>query len=132
MSYCRYGEADAYIYQDIEGGLVCCGCNLRGSDSEFTFIATGPLEMLKHVFDHRMANDYIPESVDSRLIEELSEQDNSIYDKSSYYLAFVKFNGHPSSSPRYTMEKLESEDSLKEYLNSLTNFHSISIKYVGF
>lgn len=71
MSYCRFLEADAYIYDDIYYGLYCCGCSLKGS-----FIAEYDYDkMLAHIAEHRTVGDYIPEYVDEALIEDRDATD---------------------------------------------------------
>lgn len=83
MSYCRFSEADAYIYDDVSHGLYCCACSLMPTKtfySEFfkqditvneSFVAGYDYDlMLAHVAQHRAAGDYIPEDVDERLIFE--------------------------------------------------------------
>jgi len=84
MSYCRFIEADAYIYDDVYYGIICCACSLmplhESTPNKFfpetiminnNFIAEYDYDkMLNHVAEHRAAGDYIPEDVDERLIEE--------------------------------------------------------------
>lgn len=64
MSYCRFLEADAYIYEHVGGFIECCGCSLTdpedGEIFEF-FHANTAREMLTHMDEHRAAGDYIPE-----------------------------------------------------------------------
>jgi hypothetical protein len=69
MSYCRFGEADAYIYESFDNNWQCCGCSLSDNWSHATREA-----MLAHIAEHRDAGDYIPERVDERLREEIEEQ----------------------------------------------------------
>jgi hypothetical protein len=76
MSYCRFGEADAYIYYSAYDALVCMACSLMPiRDDELfpdTFIAeTDYQKMLDHIAEHRYIGDYIPFSVDERLKEEM-------------------------------------------------------------
>lgn len=83
MSYCRFLEADAYIYDDIRYGLYCCACLL--SPVEIVYSETFKMDMpsiegfvagydydkmLDHIAEHRNAGHYIPERVDERLIFE--------------------------------------------------------------
>ena len=83
MSYCRFIEADAYIYDDVYHGIICCACSLMPLQEadmsifgEFeryfinkNFIAGYDFnKMLAHVAEHRAAGDHIPEDVDERLI----------------------------------------------------------------
>lgn len=83
MSYCRFIESDAYIYDDVAYGLYCSVCSLmptRTFYSDFfkqeitvneSFAAGYDYDkMLAHVAEHRAAGDYIPEDVDERLIFE--------------------------------------------------------------
>lgn len=84
MSYCRFIESDAYIYDDSYYGLMCCVCSLMPMrmttpNSMFpdsfeindNFIAGYDYDkMLSHVKDHREAGNYIPIDVDERLIFE--------------------------------------------------------------
>lgn len=85
MSYCRFSEADAYIYDDIRLGIICCACslmpvgNLNGLPGENgsimwlpdNFVAGYDYDlMLAHIAEHREQGDYIPEDVDERLIFE--------------------------------------------------------------
>ena len=83
MSYCRFIEADVYIYDDVYHGLYCCACslsNVKMEHSEF-FGMEIPVydgfscgydydKMLAHVAEHREAGHYIPDHVDERLIFE--------------------------------------------------------------
>lgn len=85
MSYCRFIEADAYIYDDIKYGIICCACSLmevkemsNAIFGEFeryfinkNFIAGYDYDkMLAHISEHRAAEDFIPADVDERLIFE--------------------------------------------------------------
>ena len=85
MSYCRFIEADAYIYDDIYRGLICCACSLMPTEeADFSifgvdeplyinqnFVASYDYDkMLAHVAEHRAMGDYVPEDVDERLIFE--------------------------------------------------------------
>ncbi len=73
MSHCRFIEADAYIFDHCEHGLYCCGCSIEPRGE---FIG-GPSEdpesagrMLVHIAKHRANGDYIPASVDDRIMYE--------------------------------------------------------------
>jgi hypothetical protein len=83
MSYCRFVEADAYIFDHANFGLYCMGCSLMPLKTGYStffkeditfhedFIAGYDYDlMLAHVAEHRLAGDYIPENVDERLIFE--------------------------------------------------------------
>lgn len=83
MAYCRFSDADAYIYDDANYGLVCCACWIM-PDSEIetdlfgeyqryfineNFVAGNDYDkMLDHVAEHRAQDQYIPDHVDRRLI----------------------------------------------------------------
>ena len=69
MSYCRFGEADVYIYDDVRYGLICCVCHL--SDDERGYISgSNHLDMLIHIDKHRSIGDYIPIDGDERIRED--------------------------------------------------------------
>jgi hypothetical protein len=69
MSYCRFIEADTYIYDDVYYGLYCCACSL--GESLGGFVAGEDYDkMLAHIKDHRNAGDYVPEHVDEQLRKE--------------------------------------------------------------
>lgn len=82
MSYCRFGEADAYIFEHVNYGLYCMSCSLmplEEYDGPFfglevfhgSFMAKYDYDkMLDHIAKHRAAGDYIPEDVDETLIFE--------------------------------------------------------------
>lgn len=93
MSYCRFVEADAYIYLGANG-LECCGCwlapreklatpytDMFGIVHEYTRAYVPPFDtarqMLEHIADHRGAGHYIPESVDEALKEDYPDLDES-------------------------------------------------------
>ena len=80
MSYCRFIEADAYIYDDVRYGLYCMSCSLMPLKTEYStfferdFTFHEPFSagydydlMLEHVAAHRANGDHIPEDVDERL-----------------------------------------------------------------
>lgn len=82
MSYCRFSDADAYIFQSTRG-LDCCGCihaprtelkvpytDFFGLEHEFEYEPVYFLtaqEMLDHIAFHREQGDYIPEYADERI-----------------------------------------------------------------
>lgn len=69
MSYCRFLEADAYIYDDISYGILCCMCWMMPDANNF--VAGYDYDMmLNHIAEHRAAGDYIPTRVDEELIKE--------------------------------------------------------------
>ena len=88
MSYCRFSEADAYIYDDVRYGLYCCACSLRPYKMVYStflemempnfegFVAGYDYDaMLAHIAEHRINGDYVPEHVD----EELKFERNCIH-----------------------------------------------------
>lgn len=76
MSYCRFIEADAYIYDDVYYGIICCACSM-GVDGNFIAGYDYDL-MLEHIAQHREQNDFIPLDVDERLIFERDCEHNFI------------------------------------------------------
>jgi hypothetical protein len=85
VSYCRFGDSDAYIFEHVGGFWQCCACWLEvedGDDGEEFWksadFATKE-ELLEHIDKHRKAGHYIPEDVDERLRDEMENErhDNS-------------------------------------------------------
>ncbi len=70
MSYCRFSEADAYIFASGDK-IHCCWCMLDESGADF--VGTEE-EMLEHVAKHRAAGHDIPLDVDERLKQEIAER----------------------------------------------------------
>jgi len=69
VSYCRFLEADAYIYDDISYGILCCMCWMMPDASNF--VAGYDYDMMiNHIAEHRAAGDYVPTRVDEELIKE--------------------------------------------------------------
>jgi hypothetical protein len=58
MSYCRFGQADVYVYLDARGYLACCGCILG---DEWEFHSTDA--MVEHLNAHTAAGHDVPSSV---------------------------------------------------------------------
>ena len=93
MSYCRFGEADAYIYLGSQG-FECCGCimapkekyptpyvDMFGITWEEYSLPVGPFdtarEMLGHIAEHRAKGHDIPYYVDARIKEDYPDLDAS-------------------------------------------------------
>ena len=109
MSYCRFVAADAYIYDDIHDGIICCSCHLV-YDEELRYDSTLDVEwpvlknfvagydrqkMLNHIEDHRDAGDFIPFDVDLRLRKEIEHVDScpcNCADERGCYLIGAKTN----------------------------------------
>lgn len=84
MSYCRFGEADVYIYDDVYFGIICAGCHLMyDGEMQYSSVLDADLPVLKdfvagydrqkmldHIAEHRYVHDCIPFDVDERLIFE--------------------------------------------------------------
>ena len=83
MSYCRFSEADAYMFDHASFGLYCMACSLMPLKTEYSTFFKEDFtmhesfsagydydKMLAHVAEHRAAGDYIPDDVDERLIFE--------------------------------------------------------------
>jgi hypothetical protein len=94
MSYCRFGDADAYIYMTY-AGFDCCGCSMAtriarevpytdmlGFTHEFEYEPVGPFTtpraMLDHIEQHRAQGDHIPDDVDLQIMSEYPDSDASV------------------------------------------------------
>lgn len=75
MSYCRFSNADAYIFWacadcDLPSAVECCSCWLlpvKAHGFHESFRAASFTAMLDHVADHRAAGHSIPGYVDEEL-----------------------------------------------------------------
>lgn len=94
MSYCRFGDSDAYIFMTYNG-FDCCACSLAtrtalehpytdmlGFEHEFEYHPVGPFTtaraMLDHIAEHRAEGDNIPEDVDAQIMSEYPDPDESV------------------------------------------------------
>lgn len=77
MSYCRFGEADVYIFEHVGGFWQCCACALLAEEGAEEFASADFAtreELLEHIDKHRKAGHYVPEDVDERLKEEIANE----------------------------------------------------------
>lgn len=70
MSYCRFSEADVYIFEHVDGYFQCCACPLE-SEVFASFDCNTKQEMLEHIKEHRKVGHYVPEHVDETLEAEI-------------------------------------------------------------
>lgn len=94
MSYCRFGDSDAYIFMTYEG-FDCCGCIMAtrtarehpytdklGFTHEFEYEPVGPFTtpraILDHIAEHRAEGHEIPADVDVRIMAEYPDPDASV------------------------------------------------------
>jgi hypothetical protein len=61
MSYCRFIEADVYVFFNGKH-LECCACIIV-PEEEFSFRASSTGDMVKHLWQHQNKGDYVPEHV---------------------------------------------------------------------
>jgi hypothetical protein len=104
MSYCRFSDADIYLYDDVGGYINCCACSIAPKHNTL-FTTGGKLfgkkirpckyctgsgcdhcmmhgdthlftasEALEHVKAHRERGDNVPDYVDERLLEEQAKE----------------------------------------------------------
>lgn len=81
MSYCRFGDADIYLFHDCGGYIRCCGCSAVGgifSDSRDPTFFTRT-EAIDHINEHLSKGDYVPEDVIEDLKEEIKRVGNFVY-----------------------------------------------------
>lgn len=66
MSYCRFSEeSDVYVYPEVDGGVLCVGCDLRLAWRE---------DMIEHLLtQHRARGERVPESALDRLRREIED-----------------------------------------------------------
>ena len=126
MSYCRFLEADAYIFLS-SSGLECCGCimapkekyptpyvDMFGITWEERSLPVGPFdtarEMLDHIAEHRAKGHDIPDYVDERLKEDFPDLDASTAETEEERLA-RKERDRPALDRIYAKMKAAYEES---------------------
>jgi hypothetical protein len=74
MAVCRWGDGDLYIYEDLQGQLVCCACKLLTQPGPkrdgVSFACSTPEEMIIHVEEHQAAG----HDVQKHVIETLRKE----------------------------------------------------------
>jgi hypothetical protein len=80
MSYCRFVEADVYIFGTFKNKFECCACSLSEELFE-SFISDTEEEMLEHIKAHRKKGNYVPDYVDDRLLQEITDRDKKDLNK---------------------------------------------------
>lgn len=85
MSYCRFGEADIYLYPS-NTGIVCCACDLaesngeREREREFSSYSA----VLDHVRQHQAKGHRVPDHAIERLKTE-QQRIGDVYDVDKRY-----------------------------------------------
>ena len=91
MSYCRFSKktykpypkevpgliilkSDVYVYEDIYGGIRCCGCKLKDELSWFDTYS----EMIVHLEKHIKAGHTVPAHVIPALKEVINEHGDEV------------------------------------------------------
>lgn len=77
MSYVRWSspghpwdyDSDLYIYNDVSGGITCCGCDLEEPNHSTGYNVATHEEMIAHVEKHIKEGDSVPDFVIPRLEE---------------------------------------------------------------
>lgn len=90
MSYCRFGEADAYVFLSCDGHLECCGCYLPSETSRYYTTA----DLLAHLADHRD----IPDDVVAELEADRQENDAWIGEEQAEHQAEIERELVPDTS----------------------------------
>ena len=72
MSYCRFGEADVYIYESVRGFIDCCGCSLQ----EVAHFKTRS-EAIAHLQEHEKQGHYTSDVIEV-LAEEIKTEGDEI------------------------------------------------------
>lgn len=92
MSYCRFSEADVYVYASSGGGLDCCFCSLQEREFEtkpdsllgFLLKPVGEIikthglttdEMVDHLRIHIDRGDHVPDHVIPDILADREEND---------------------------------------------------------
>jgi hypothetical protein len=86
MSYCRWGDGDLYIYEDVHGGLTCCACKLLNPgkpalDADATsFHCPTRSALIAHVEEHLAAGHDVQKYVAEYLRGEIARLGDLVHD----------------------------------------------------
>lgn len=73
MSYCRFSEADVYVFMNVGKWLECCMCTLgHGQESE-SYRAGNTKTMINHLNKHKISGHHVPTQVYQLLLEDDEE-----------------------------------------------------------
>jgi hypothetical protein len=70
VSYCRFSEADVYVYCHVGGYLCCCACSLSDDWEHDSTDA-----MVAHLREHIAAGHFVPDDVIPALEADREEND---------------------------------------------------------
>ena len=70
MSYCRFSDSDAYMFQHAHGGYECCACILENEPFKSRNMKT-IFGLLFHTIRHSLYGNNIPKYVYLRILEEI-------------------------------------------------------------
>lgn len=73
MSYCRFLEADVYVFMHVSGWLECCMCSLVEHQEEISFEAHDTDTMIAHLKKHVAVKHNVPQHVFDNLIADDEE-----------------------------------------------------------
>lgn len=78
MAYARFASnSDVYVFQHVDGGLCCCGCELTRHDGEAwgrSVMMPDARSMLAHLGEHVRAGHLVPKYALDRLGDEADER----------------------------------------------------------
>ncbi len=94
MSYCRFSDktykpypkeipgliipkSDVYVFEDVYGGIRCCGCRLDNEATRFDTYS----EMIAHLEKHIEAGHTVPDHVIPALKEVIAERGDEVDDE---------------------------------------------------
>jgi len=73
MSYARFSpDSDVYVFDDRNGTLCCCGCQLSGRTSYYAETAA---EMADHLREHEAAGHMVPAFLIDRILSTADRDD---------------------------------------------------------
>ena len=73
MSWARWsGDSDVYVYEDVAGGVTCCGCALSADGWTSVNMQT-VAEIDAHIRSHRDAGHNVPSYLDENFKQWIAE-----------------------------------------------------------
>jgi hypothetical protein len=62
-------DSNVYVYDDVSGGITCCGCSIYRKIVNFE--TSG--EMIQHLDAHRAKGDFVPDYTYKEILEDYPE-----------------------------------------------------------
>lgn len=74
MSYCRFSDADVYMFHHYAGGILCMMCGLQEGTDALGWSTSSRREAIGHLEAHRAAGHRVPDHAFELLRAEIEQE----------------------------------------------------------